>query len=184
LVITVREIIRLKKYIVPDDYAQSHGLSVCSLAGNEREALSCPEIGLHKSGPMKRQKGRRELIDKDVQRTMIELHLSTGVAKSYIWQLFTGHKGEDHGQILYWMRQLGYLPEKRTVRKPVPLFKMSKKRRITDTKPDAEQALQARIKQLEKQLQDSLLTAEAYRRMIQIAESELKIDIQKKSDTK
>jgi len=82
------------------------------------------------------------------------------------------------------MRQLGYLPEKRTVRKPVPLFKMSKKRRITDTKPDAEQALQARIKQLEKQLQDSLLTAEAYRRMIQIAESELKIDIQKKSDTK
>jgi hypothetical protein len=133
---------------------------------------------------MKRQMKQREFIAKDVQHAMIELHLSLGIPKSYVWQLFTGRRGEDHGQILYWMRQLGYIPEKGIKTKLLALLPMSKKRGSTDNKPDSQEALQARIKQLEKQLQDSQLTAEAYRRMIQIAEKELKIDIQKKSDTK
>lgn len=132
---------------------------------------------------MGRQMKQREFIDKAVQHTMIEVYLSTGIPKSYIWQLFTGRSGEDHGQILYWMRQLGYVAE-RINTKPVALVSMSKKKRSTGSQPGSEEALQARIKQLERQLQDSQLTAEAYRRMIQIAEKELKIDIQKKSNTK
>lgn len=44
--------------------------------------------------------------------------------------------------------------------------------------------LKARIKALERQLEDEQLRAEAYSRMIDIAESELKVPIRKKSSTR
>lgn len=48
----------------------------------------------------------------------------------------------------------------------------------------SETALLARIKELEQQLQDEQLRSDAYKRMIAIAEQELKISIRKKSNTK
>lgn len=44
--------------------------------------------------------------------------------------------------------------------------------------------LQARIKQLERQLEDEQLRSEAYQRMINIAEEQFNIPIRKKPDTK
>lgn len=44
--------------------------------------------------------------------------------------------------------------------------------------------LQAKIKRLEQALEDALLKAEGYSKMIDIAERELKISIRKKSNTK
>lgn len=48
----------------------------------------------------------------------------------------------------------------------------------------AHEALKARIKVLERQLEDEQLRAEAYSRMIDIAESKLKVPIRKKSGTR
>lgn len=48
----------------------------------------------------------------------------------------------------------------------------------------AQEDLKARIKQLERQLEDEQLRSEAYSRMIDFAEKELNIPIRKKSSTK
>ena len=47
-----------------------------------------------------------------------------------------------------------------------------------------EKELQTKIKRLERELEDAQLKAEAYSKMIDIAERELKISIRKKSNTK
>lgn len=47
-----------------------------------------------------------------------------------------------------------------------------------------EKDLQSKIKRLERELEDAQLKAEAYSKMIDIAERELKISIRKKSNTK
>jgi hypothetical protein len=75
------------------------------------------------------------------------------------------------------MRQLGYLgkSEKENV---IPLIAMSQKSKRT------KEELERRVKELENQLLDSQLKDEAYRRMIEIAEKELKISIRKKPSTK
>jgi transposase len=75
------------------------------------------------------------------------------------------------------MRKLGYsenlFPAKK-VSLPMPNNK---------PQPSVEE-LQKKIKELEEKLLDSQLKEEAYRRMIDIAEKELKVSIRKKSDTK
>lgn len=51
-------------------------------------------------------------------------------------------------------------------------------------KPKNEKELLARIKKLEQELEDARLKAEAYAKMIEIAERDLNISIRKKSNTK
>jgi Tfp pilus assembly protein FimT len=55
---------------------------------------------------------------------------------------------------------------------------------MSKEKPDIDQKESSRIGELEKQLELARLEAAAYRKMIEIAEDELKIEIRKKSDTK
>jgi hypothetical protein len=56
---------------------------------------------------------------------------------------------------------------------------------MSSSKPQPSvEELQKKIKQLEQQLLDSQLKEEAYRRMIDIAEKELKVSIRKKPNTK
>jgi hypothetical protein len=76
------------------------------------------------------------------------------------------------------MRKLGYL-EETIPSKPLSLLGMP----ANKPQPSVEE-LQRRIKQLEQQLMDSQLKEEAYRRMIDIAEKELKVSIRKKPNTK
>ena len=111
------------------------------------------------------------------RRKIIEEYLWGTKSKAVIWRQYTGQKHE-RGQLLRWMKQLGYLDN--TVKEEiVSLPTMSE-----EEKPRTKEELEARIKQLERQLQDSQLKEEAYRRMIDIAEKELDISIRKKPNTK
>lgn len=110
------------------------------------------------------------------RRAIVEEYLNSGKTKAAIWRHHTGEK-QERGQLLRWMRQLGYLDN--TVSEKIVPLRMPKS---TSKKSHAE--LEKRIKELENQLLDSQLKEEAYRRMIDIAEKDLKISIRKKPDTK
>lgn len=128
------------------------------------------------------RKNQKQRLSKEVRQRIVEAYLSSKRPKVHLWRELTGRSTEEHGQILRWMRQLGYL-QRRVGEKPIVLLSMSKKQTPSNIKSSTK-ALEDKIKQLEKKLEDSQLTAEAYRRMIQVAEQEMKIDIQKKSTTK
>ena len=115
-------------------------------------------------------------IKESERREIIEEYLSGEETKAAIWQRYTGQKKEK-GQLLRWMRKLGY--SNGEGENFVPLNYMSKKK-----SNQTREELERRIKSLENQLLDSQLKEEAYRRMIEIAEKDLKISIQKKPNTK
>jgi transposase-like protein len=117
-------------------------------------------------------------ISEAERREIIEEYLKGGRTKVDIWRQYTGHL-EEHGQIVRWMRQLGYSGSTLPM-KPLSLLYMPPSNK---PEPSVEE-LQQKIRQLEKQLLDSQLKEEAYRRMIDIAEKELKVSIRKKSNTK
>ena len=74
-----------------------------------------------------------------------------------------------HGRVVLWMRRLGYI-----AKAPTP-FVMSQNQKTPD-----ETSTNQRIKELEKELENARLQAEAYRLMIEVAERELQIKIRKK----
>lgn len=113
---------------------------------------------------------------------IIKDYLSGGYTKTEVWERYTGQTVE-HGQILRWMRMYGYIAEEVKRR---PIFTSNVNNLPMDSKyDDLDKAkLQARIKELEKQLEDAKLREEGYRTMIEIAEKTFKIPIRKKSDTK
>ena len=112
---------------------------------------------------------------------MIQEYLAGGYTKQEIWYRYTG-QSEEHGALLRWMRMYGYiddLPKRRpTFNPPINYSTMDGPDELDKSE------LLARIKQLEKQLQDSKLKEEGYRTMIELAEKTFKIPIRKKSDTK
>ena len=67
---------------------------------------------------------------------------------------------------------------------PIETILLKPKKPSPAAPSSSEAALLARIKQLERQLEDEQIRAEAYRRMIDIAERDLNIPIRKKSNTK
>ena len=112
---------------------------------------------------------------------MIQEYLSGGYTKQEIWYKYTG-KTEEHGGVLKWMRMYGYIDDEIKRR---PRFTSIINFPIMDNSEDLNKSeLVARIKQLEKELQDTKLREEGYRLMIEIAEKTFKIPISKKSDTK
>lgn len=124
-----------------------------------------------------RTRSKIRSINKAQRREIIEEYLSGEETKATIWQRHTGQQKE-RGGLLRWMRQLGYL-DKNESENVIPLITMASK------KPKStKEELERRIKELENQLLDSQLKAEAYRRMIDIAEKDLKISIRKKPNTK
>ena len=120
------------------------------------------------------------------RESMIQEYLTGNFSKIEIWKKYTG-QNEEHGQMLKWMRKLGYISEESMVRRPIHLYfkntnspNLSKER----LKNESEDELKRRIKELEKLLEIERLRSEGYELMIDIAEKELKIPIRKKSDTK
>ena len=86
------------------------------------------------------------------------------------------HKhGLGNSRLTYWLREYGY-----QVKRPYIL----ETRDMTKQKIDTDANESSKIRELEKQLELSRLEAAAYRKMKEIAEDELKIEIRKKSDTK
>lgn len=113
---------------------------------------------------------------------MIKEYLNGGYSKVGIWQKYTGQEAE-HGQMLKWMRILGYTSVDKSFKKAKkPAILCFDNDHLLDTTDPKE--LQKRIKELERQLEDAQLRAKGYEIMIDIAEKQLKIPIRKKSDTK
>lgn len=90
-----------------------------------------------------------------------------------------------HSLVHDWLRQLGYIPgmnrRTRSAYIGIENFKSlpHKPKKNCALTPDKQQ-----IEFLKKELEDAKLQAEGYRRMIEIAETELKISIRKKPNTK
>lgn len=118
-------------------------------------------------------------ISESEKREIIEEYLKGGKTKVEIWRKYTGNAHE-HGHLSRWMRKLGYLEE----RLPLPSRPLSLPTMPGNKPQPSVEELQKKIRQLEQQLLDSQLKEEAYRRMIDIAEKELKVSIQKKPNTK
>ncbi|MFM7017909.1 hypothetical protein [Flavobacterium sp.] len=80
-----------------------------------------------------------------------------------------------HSRITYWLKELGYDYSQPSI---VVLPSMENKDK-TQVSKETDSLLQ-----LKKELEEARLLAETYRRMIEIAEKEFKINIVKKSNTK
>lgn len=81
-----------------------------------------------------------------------------------------------NGRLTYWLRERGYDTIKSRIVSLPDMGSVKKNSKEIDA--------QKSITELEKELQESKLLAETYRRMIEIAERELRINIVKKSNTK
>jgi hypothetical protein len=118
---------------------------------------------------------------------IIQEMISTKCTKQEVWKKYTG-EDEEHGQLLRWMRKLGYNAELPTRR---PNFVennsvMVKKKPVIATIGDSFENLQLKKRnlELETQLRDAEMKAVAFSTMIDIAEKEFNIPIRKKVNTK
>ncbi len=112
--------------------------------------------------------------------------LSSKCTKREIWEKYTGQE-EEHGQLLRWMRNLGYNTGIKTRRPNFVSKSIDMKKNITQDKAaESFETLQLkkRIEVLEKQLKDAELRAIAYSTMVDIVEREFNIPVRKKLNTK
>lgn len=122
---------------------------------------------------------------------LIQDYLSSGKTKAEIWHKYTGQK-EEHGQIIRWMRKLGYIENEQLSQNNT--FAISTRQYMDNSKRKTESKnstldfeklqLEKRIAELEKQLKEAELKAIAFSTMVDIAEREFNIPIRKKSNTK
>jgi len=118
----------------------------------------------------------------ELKHKVCKEHINEGAR---LRDLVRKYKISSHSLIHEWLRSLGYLPsdKRRTISayigienfKPLP-DKRKKKQPLTQE--------QQQIEFLKKEIEDAKLLAEGYRRMIEIAETELKIPIRKKPNTR
>lgn len=109
-------------------------------------------------------------------------HLEDGVSMS---ALVRKYGLSSHSLIHDWLRALGYLPGLNRRTKDAYLHgEKGWDLKTKNKKEDSPKADQKQIELLKKELEDARLLAEGYRRMIEIAEQELKISIRKKPNTK
>jgi len=130
---------------------------------------------------------RRHRFDVSQKHQIIQEVLQTGLSKREIWEKYADGR-EDHGQIVRWMRQLGYNCEN-PIRRPNFVENKSvmpkKGHRFVPADESFEiLQLKKRVKDLETQLEDAEMKAISFSTMIDIAEKEFKIPIRKKSNTK
>ena len=123
-----------------------------------------------------------------MRKKIIEEYLSSGKTKRAIWEKYTGEAVE-HGQILRWMRSFGYCEKVSKSRKEVQKKSIfaEKTEIMQKNKESLEfeiQVLQNRVKELEKQLEESELKAVAFSTMVDIAEKTFNIPVRKKFSTK
>jgi len=117
---------------------------------------------------------------------MIRELLSTHCTKQWLWEKYTGEL-QEHGQLLRWMRELGYQTIIKTTKRNIVsnIDIMAKDKGPIEPEDSFENLqLKKRISELEKQLKDAELKAIAFSTMVDIAEKEFKIPIRKKFNTK
>jgi len=124
------------------------------------------------------------------ERTQIVTeYLSGNCTKQEVWEKYTGQK-EEHGQLLSWIRRLGYQDKKfQSTFTPINFAMKNTTTQVEDilnsSETDFEKLkLEKRIAELEKQLKEAEIKAIAFSTMVDIAEKEFKIPIRKKCNTK
>lgn len=121
----------------------------------------------------------RQMFDETFKRMVIEEYLATKCDKMELLRKYNIHF---KSAIQTWMRKLGYEDIHRSQRVK---FDISLPLTLPmSTKSENIRELQKRIQELEQQLQDEKLRSEAYSRIIDKAEKELKISVKKKPNTK
>ena len=137
------------------------------------------------------QRAGKYFTDTEKHQIIREM-ISTQCTKVAIWEKYTGEE-EEHGQLLRWMKQLGYNTGIKTRRSnfvsnyySMPKIKQNKAlNKVPKGDDDFENLqLKKRIIEWEKQLKDAELKAIAFSTMVDIAEKEFKIPIRKKLNTK
>src|ERR1700733_1574695 len=123
---------------------------------------------------------RKRIFSKDFKRRVIEEYLKTGHSKEQI-QLRYGIKG--NSSIQKWMKLMGYVDVyQKEINLEITINDTLGKKPTTKSSETLQ--LEARIKLLERQLEDERLRAEMYDRMIDLAEKTYKIPVRKNSNTK
>jgi hypothetical protein len=136
------------------------------------------------------QKAGKYFTETEKHQIIQEL-ISTQCTKAEIWEKYTGQE-EEHGQLLRWMKALGYDTGIKARRPNIVsnLYSMTQRKIKPDKSVNTEDEsfenlqLKKRIVELEKQLKDAELKAIAFSTMVDIAEKEFKIPIRKKLNTK
>ena len=139
-------------------------------------------------------KQKRQIIQKEgkhysetERHAIIREMLKNNWTKQFAWELYTGEP-EEHGQLMRWMRKLGYVKEIKHKKFTFDAKSAAMKKRQEEENPEAESfetmQLKNRIAELEKQLKDAEMKAIAYATMVDIAEKEFNIPIKKKFNTK
>jgi transposase len=111
---------------------------------------------------------------------VIKDYFSSGLSKRALCRKYTIRS---QGALNRWLQQFGYAvpkPESVNFENIIPA-NLSKKK---PSKNDEPLSAQEQIRQLKRQLEDEQLRSEMYLRMIEIAETEYKIPVRKKPDTK
>ena len=130
----------------------------------------------------------RDCFSDEEKHLIIQELLSCRKTKREIWEKYTGEE-EERGQLLRWMRKLGYNTDVIT-RRPnfvTNYIAMPNKKQVNTIRVETDfenLQLKKRIDELEKQLRDAELKAIAFSTMVDIAEKEFKIPIRKKLNTK
>ncbi len=121
----------------------------------------------------------RQKFDELFKRKVIEEYLSTRQSKMSIQRKYNIHF---KSAICTWMKRLGYTEK---VEQKCNLASL-KRSILSNSTPKPTNAIDAdkKIRDLERQLEDAKLQAEAYKRIIEKAEKELNIPIRKKHNTK
>jgi hypothetical protein len=140
-------------------------------------ALSCPEIGLHKSKLKQMEKYLTKHPSKwqnqyspEFKRHVCNEFLTGTLTRKAVEQKFK----LGNSRLNFWLKELGYDCTKLRF---IPLEIMAKSEQSKSTENET-------VEKLKKELEDAKLLAETYRRIIEKAEEELKISIRKKSNTK
>ena len=130
------------------------------------------------------QKAGKYFTETEKHQIIQEL-FSSQCTKAEIWKKYT-EQVEEHGQLLRWMKALGYNTEIKTRRPNIVsnFYVMPKKKSNADNDSFENLQLKKRIVELEKQLKDAELKAIAFSTMVDIAEKEFKVPIRKKLNTK
>jgi len=131
------------------------------------------------------QKANKYFTETEKHQIIDEL-LKTGCTKAEIWEKYTGQQ-EEHGQLLRWMRKLGYDSSIKTRRPNFAAITANTMNMASKNKPFKKVVLEdfetlrlkKRIAELESQLKDAEMKAIAFSTMVDIAEKEFKIPIRK-----
>jgi len=124
----------------------------------------------------------RRMYSLELRHKICREHMEDGIRMA---ELVRKYELSSHSLIHDWLKSLGYIPDRYRRTKVTYLHvEKSLDLKTKNKKIDSLTADQQQIELLKKELEDARLQAEGYRRMIEIAEQELKISIRKKPNTK